>query len=138
MHMTDLMPWNTSFSVNIKTLDAQHTRLVGMLNALSDAVRRNEADAMLALLLDGLLRYTEAHFAEEEALMAKHNFPGLIAHRADHEALTSRVQEFRREFAAGNREIATDLLQFMREWLTEHILKTDQGYSAYLRSHGEV
>lgn len=135
--MSELIGWNSSFDVHIGTLDAQHKRLVGMLNALSDAVNRREAEPVLMLLLDGLLQYTEAHFADEERLMEKHQFPGLAQHRAEHAALTARVLQFRAQFEAGDRDIGAAVLNFLRDWLQGHILNTDKAYSAFLRSRGE-
>jgi hemerythrin len=134
-NLNTFVSWNESFSVKNKTLDAQHTRLVGMLNALSNSIERRETQSVLVLLLNGLIQYTQAHFAAEEELLAKHGFPGLAEHRAEHQAMTARVLEFRREFESGNREIAQPLLLFLREWLTHHILETDQNYAAFLHTH---
>ena len=136
--MTEFVSWDQSFSVANQTLDVQHTRMVGMLNALSQAIEDGETRAMVALLLNGLLRYTEAHFATEEELLERHGFPELAAHRREHQALTARVLEFQREFESGNQDLSQPLQQFLRDWLVSHILETDKGYAAFLRAHGEV
>jgi hemerythrin len=135
--LSDVMGWNNSFEVNIESLDTQHKRLLGMFNALGDAVARHEAQPVLMMLFDGLVQYTKAHFAAEERLLEKHNFPGLAEHRAGHEALAARIREFRKQFETGNRDIGPAMLDFLREWLSGHIMKTDKEYSAFLRARGE-
>ncbi len=131
-----LVPWSNSFSVNIASLDDQHALLVGMVNVLSQSVAHGEGNSVLGVLLDGLVKYTKAHFAHEEAIMAKHRFPGLADHQAEHKAMTAQVQRFKREFAEGHDNSAR-LLQFLSEWFSNHICGTDQRYSAFLRDCGE-
>jgi len=45
-----------------------------------------------------LVDYTVHHFSAEEKLMEKYNYAALVAHRAEHKALTAKVMEFKKEF----------------------------------------
>ncbi len=132
-----LLVFNNSFSVNIASLDAQHARLVGMINVLSESVARCEEKKVLALLLDALFAYTTAHFEAEEGLMAKHGYAGLAEHRSEHASMSATVLQFAREFRTGEKDISARLLGFLRGWFTSHILGTDRQYSAFLRERGE-
>jgi len=136
--VTEIVSWDDSFSVANQTLDMQHTRLLGMLNALSQAIETGEARSMIVLLLNALQRYTEAHFSAEEQLLERHGYPDLAAHRAKLQALTARVLEFQREFESGNQDISRPLQAFLHDWLLNHILETDKAYADFLREHGEV
>ncbi len=131
-----VLAWSNSFSVRIAALDKEHALLVGMTNVLSQSVAHGEGQKVLGVLLDGLVRYTKAHFAHEEALMSKHGYAGLADHRAEHRAMTAQVQRFKRDFADGQ-DVSARLLEFLREWFGNHILGTDQRYSAFLREKGE-
>ncbi len=135
--LAPVISWNSSFSVNIASIDAQHNRMVGMVNVLSESVARGEGKRVVGLMLDALMQYPKAHFVHEEGLMEKHGFPGLADHRAEHAAMTDTVLRFRRDFKAGKDDLSARLLQFLREWLSHHILGTDRQYSAFLRERGE-
>ncbi len=45
-------------------------------------------------LLDQLQEIARSHFQHEEALMASHEFPGLIFHKRDHDYLIQSLEEF--------------------------------------------
>lgn len=132
-----LLVWDNGFSVNITSLDNQHSRLVGMLNVLSESVARGEGKKVLTMLLNALMEYTKAHFATEEGLMAKHGYEALAEHKAEHDFMTATVLRFQREFEEKEQDISPRLLQFLREWLSNQILGTDRQYSTFLREHGE-
>jgi hemerythrin-like metal-binding protein len=87
-------------------------------------------------ILHRLIDYTVHHFSAEEKLMEKHNYPGLVAHRAEHKALTAKVMEFQNDFDAGNTTIAVQLMTFLQDWLRNHILSVDQRYSDVLNTKG--
>jgi hemerythrin len=40
--------------------------------------------------------------------------------------LASKVDAFQREFLAGKATLTADLMSFLREWLIEHVFKTDK------------
>lgn len=132
-----LLVCDNSFSVNIAALDSEHSRLVGMLNVLSECVAWGEGKEVAAPMLNALLAYTKAHFKTEEALLQKHGYAGLAAHKAEHDSMTATLEQFMREFEENASDIAPRLLRFLRDWLSNHIIKSDRQYSAFLRGHGE-
>ena len=72
-----------------------------------------------------LLEYTQFHFAHEAQLMKTHGYPGQKAHLAMHDDLVQKALDYKRRFEAGE-AIGVDLVNFVRDWLTHHILKTDR------------
>jgi len=42
------------------------------------------------------------------------------------------VTELRKNFQTGHAIISADTLAFLKEWLTGHILGTDQAYASYI------
>jgi len=63
-----LMEWNERLSVGVASIDAEHKRLVGMLNELYDAMQARHSQEALGKVLDGLINYTASHFKHEEPL----------------------------------------------------------------------
>jgi len=131
-----LLTWKENYSVGVKDLDKQHVGLVDTLNQLHAAMMKGQANTVTGSLLRKLVDYTREHFASEESMMAATRFPGLAAHRAKHHELTRQVAEFVGRYERGEISLNLDLLNFLRDWLTTHILKEDQGYGPWLNQHG--
>lgn len=129
-----MFEWRNEFSVQIGSVDAQHKMLFGIAGELYAAMMAGQSKIVLSRLLDRLVQYTKVHFAHEERLMKLHGYPGLSAHQAEHQALTSKVQKFQADFQQGQANMSVQLLQFLRTWLESHIRGSDQKYSPFLLS----
>jgi len=132
-----LMQWCPDMSVGVEDLDADHRRLVALLNEAHDAILAGTAGTLLAPALDRLAAYCRDHFAREEALMEACGFPELAAHRAEHAELASRVHGLRDRLLGGSVEnLNMELLVLFKTWLTSHIRVSDARYKPYLRRSG--
>jgi hemerythrin-like metal-binding protein len=131
-----LLMWKDQYSVGVKDLDNQHLGLMETLNELHSAMMKGQAKALTGGLLSKLVEYTHEHFAAEESMMTATGFPGLTAHRIKHRELTKQVSEFVGRYEKGEITLNLDLLNFLRDWLTTHILKEDQEYGPWLNQHG--
>ena len=98
--MSALFQWDDSYSVKVGAMDGQHRKLFDLINELHRAMRAGRGKEVTGVILHRLIDYTLHHFSAEEKLLEKHNYPGLVAHRAEHKALTAKVMDFKREFDA--------------------------------------
>jgi len=87
---------------------------------------------VLAGILESLVQYTAVHFAHEEYLMRQQQYPNLAMHKAEHDALTRQVLQFKTDFEQGRTAITFSVLAFFRNWLEKHILQSDHQYAPYL------
>lgn len=127
------MKWTLQLSVGISKFDAEHQRLVELVNAVFDADQTGAGKDALGARLDALIAYTQTHFANEERALQKHAFPGHAAHKAEHEALTAQVVAFRDRFLAGDSaSLNHELLSFLKHWIKNHIQGTDRRYTRFL------
>jgi hemerythrin len=108
----------------------------GCINELGHALSSGQGRTVVADVLQRLTRYTMMHFNAEEGLLAKHGYPALAAHQAQHTALIEKVKTYQREYAAGDSGVAISLMGFLQKRLTDHILKTDKQYSEFLTGRG--
>jgi hemerythrin-like metal-binding protein len=131
-----LLTWNSQYAVGVQALDEQHTGLFQALNELHDAMMKGQAQKLTGSLLNKLVDYTRKHFAAEEAMMTSTGYPELPAHREKHRALTRQVEEFVVSYDKGEITLNVQLLNFLREWLTNHIEKTDKEYGPWMNQHG--
>jgi hemerythrin len=131
-----VVTWSAAYETHIDSIDRQHQVLVGLISRLQSAMRDGTTRKELPYLLDELVGYTRYHFAWEEQLMDEHGCPGLEQHRAEHAALTEQVLEFQRKFQANKLTVGAPVMAFLRHWLTDHILETDQQYAPFLLEKG--
>ena len=83
--------WDDSFSVKVKEIDAQHKRLVDMLNELYDAMRQGKGKEVLGKIIGGLIEYTDVHFKTEEKYFDKFGYPETEAHKKEHSDFVQKV-----------------------------------------------
>lgn len=131
-----LIDWNSGYSVNVKEIDDQHKKLIDLINKLYDEMKKGHGKEALSGVLKELVDYTKYHFQAEEKLLSKHNFPHLAAHKKEHEELTKKVEEINEKIASGKMVISSNVLTFLKDWLNNHILVEDKGYSKYLNEKG--
>jgi len=126
-----LMEWNKTLSVDVPSLDAQHQKLIALVNRLHDAMRAGKGASVVEGVLGELASYTRTHFTNEEILMKAHGYPGLEAHAAEHRQLVADVQKLQSDLSAGSLLTMT-VMDFLKGWLSRHILQSDKQYSPYL------
>ena len=129
-----MFAWKQEYSVGYPEIDNQHKKLFALAGELHSAMTTGKGKDVLAETLSNLIAYTKGHFAAEERLMQKHNYPDYLKHKADHDALTARVVGFQKEFEENRIALTVGLLQFLKDWLSHHIGETDRKIATYLKS----
>jgi hemerythrin-like metal-binding protein len=110
--------------------------LFGLLNDLHAAMLKGQAQQLTGPMLRKLAEYTRDHFSAEERMMEAAKYPGLPGHRTKHRDLTKQVEEYVAKFERGEGSLNLQLLNFLRDWLTNHIQKVDSEYGPWLNEHG--
>lgn len=131
-----LLEWSQEYSVNVRQMDEQHKNLVGMINELDESISNGTVNEAVKPVLDELLDYTAYHFISEEKLLEMYGYPRLRQQKQEHEALTWRVLDLRSRYEAGEGVGPMEVLDFLTEWLKNHLIASDKDYGAYLNSKG--
>jgi len=127
-----LINWSESLSVGVDYIDNQHKQLVSIINRLNDAMLQDKGNDVMCQVLDDLIDYTKSHFQSEEHLMRKYEYPDSPEHFKEHEKLTKEVIDFAENFKQGNAIITLPVLNFLKDWLNNHILETDRTLGKFL------
>ncbi|QQS35452.1 MAG: bacteriohemerythrin [Ignavibacteriales bacterium] len=133
-----LITWSEKYSVNIQSIDTQHKKLAELVNQLHSALAEGKAKEVLSKILSELVSYTKTHFAYEEKLLQQEKFPGYLAHKMEHDSLTQKVLSFQKEFQAGKSAFSVELMNFLKDWLINHIVGSDKKYTQHLKSKNIV
>ena len=131
-----LFEWNDKFSVLAKRYDEQHKNLIKILNDLYDAMKVGKSSVILEEIFNSLLDYTKYHFNDEEEMMKKFLYDDYLIHKKEHDLLAEKVIEFKKKFDNKEILISIELLNFLKDWLTNHIMKTDRKYGEFFIQKG--
>ena len=131
-----LITWNESYSVKVKSMDAQHKRWIDLINELYEAMRVGKGKDILSDTLTKMLEYGRTHFAAEELLMDKNGYPELKQHQKQHDAFFEQMDELSRRQMAGEVALTIEVMGSLKDWLVNHIQGVDQRYSDFLNSKG--
>lgn len=119
--------WSPLFETGLHDVDAQHQRLVALLNDLGAHVDSGQLEH-IDQALNALAEYTVYHFRCEEEIMDR----GRVAathverHKATHQRFVAQVTEWLGRRARGESLDLRQLLDFLANWLIFHILGDDQ------------
>ena len=128
-----LVQWKSELDTGIETIDAQHRRLVELVNLLHRDVVGNESRAIVARVLTELMSYANTHFAEEERLMQECNDPGYEVHRAEHDKFAAKLRSFLQRLVDGRPNLQLSMLIALRDWFVDHVSRIDLAYVPYFR-----
>lgn len=128
--------WIDKFSVNVEAIDEQHKKWIDILNNLYDAMKEGKGADKLSETLDSLVEYTKVHFATEEQLLRRNGYPFYEGHKKIHDDMTKEVELLRLRYESGETMLSVDVMQFLKNWLSDHILHTDKNFGQYLNSKG--
>lgn len=130
------MEYPDSMHLGNKIMDQEHEVLISCINMLQETVKDDHDVTATTEVLKGLLDYTKTHFFVEEELMRAYDYPGAAAHKKEHDSFKKKIDMLSSRFEQGNEIIEDKLLDFLKGWLIEHILKTDAHLAKYLKDKG--
>lgn len=128
----DLLEWKESYSVGVDALDADHKRLIDLINRLSDPDGSGTTVPQALSELDNYVRY---HFRAEEERLEAVDYPDLTAHKDQHARFEEWLRSVQHSYtmAPETRAILGERVNnHLRDWLINHILKTDMDYKDWL------
>ena len=131
-----LITWTNLYSVNVAEIDAQHMKLVDLLNKLYDASKQGIGKETLAGVFNELVEYTAIHFQTEEALMKRAGYLDYNEHKAVHTSLVQHVKKLQQNYLQEKDSTLNDTITFLRDWILKHIAGTDKKYTESLNAAG--
>jgi hemerythrin len=127
-----LLTWKPEYSVGIESVDFEHREMIGLLNGLYDELQdRQDADSIEQFLGD-IHATISAHFALEERVMRRAEFPEYEAHKNDHEELLDQIRDLMDLFAADPVSGLSELQRELSTWFESHFATFDA------RLHGQL
>jgi hemerythrin len=132
-----LFTWSDSYSVSVKSMDEQHKKLFTLINQLHDAMSAGKGKTIIGSVLNEMLDYTRTHFTAEEKVLEKLAYPGLAEQKKEHGIYINKIIEMQKKLEGGSLTVTMEASQFLRDWLTNHIMVVDKKYGSFLTEKGE-
>ena len=128
----NLMDWDPKkFDVLIPKMNDQHQKLISIMNKLYDRHKSKASKDELNKLFIELRDYTLLHFREEEAMFDSMQFPQAAQHKMIHKALLKDFTTHYEKFQKGAGEVEPEFFDFLKLWLTSHIMHVDHKYGEF-------
>jgi hemerythrin len=128
--------WNERYSVHIEEIDSQHKKIFSIINRLHDAMKARKGQDVIGSLLGELVDYTYYHFATEEKYFRLCNYLHFDVHKSEHDLMRNLVAELKRKFDADTGTIILEVMELLKDWLSDHVLGSDQKYGPFLNKQG--
>lgn len=131
-----IVEWNKTYSVLVEAFDKEHIRLFDLINELNDTMLKGRSKDNIIKVIDALAEYTVEHFANEEEPLKETNYSEYKEHKQAHEKFVNKVIEFRNKVESGEAMLSIEIIEFLKDWLLNHIGVYDKKYSKHLNKNG--
>lgn len=118
--------WADDMVIDGGPIDADHRRLVDLVNELHTATTQGQGQVVVASLLQRLIADTQDHLRNEEQIMAQMGFPDLENHKIGHHHFMDELRTLERKLHEGSITVAAQLSSVLRDWLSLHIRRNDK------------
>jgi hemerythrin len=130
------MVWNDRLSVGVKVIDDDHKILLNFANELYDAILAKRSKEVLGDIVDGLVDYTTLHFAREEQFFSDTDYQYAAEHKRQHDDMKQEILRIQVQYKSGAPALTLEVMNFLKDWLYDHILGSDAKYEQHLNSLG--
>ena len=131
-----MIEWDDKYNIGISTIDEEHKELIRIMNsAIVAKQHENNIDKILKLLKK-LTVYTLKHFSTEESYMVEFNYLEFQYHKEEHHDFSNQMITYCNRVIEGNYHIANEILEYLKQWLVNHIQITDKKYVECFKKNG--
>ena len=123
--------WNDALSVGVEEIDKQHKKLIEILNLLYDSIQEGKEKLVIEKIIKELLDYTKYHFTSEENYFKKLQYHDVQKHIEAHKRFIRDINKFQNDYMEKKEIISSEILEYLKDWLINHIMIDDQSYGPY-------
>jgi hemerythrin len=122
--------WKDEYSIGITEIDEQHKKLFEIVNRTQELMDNEfitDKYDRIVEIIDELKAYTHYHFKAEEEYMLKIGYKKFFSQKVAHKDFLEKMDTIDLTQVDDNQnKYLNDILQFVCDWLIEHILKQDK------------
>jgi hemerythrin-like metal-binding protein len=132
--------WKKEYETGFVEIDLEHQQFFKIIERLYNVVPKANNDDEILDIISEFKSYTLYHFKTEEDLFEKYAYPEKekTLHQNIHKNLCKSLDEFEMNETESMGILGYKLAQFARDWLIDHILKTDMTYIDFLKTTHKI
>lgn len=134
--MAGVFVWDDEYLTGIEIIDNQHKSFVEILNKVYAILQGERNPSALKAALQGVIDYAGVHFDTEEEIMSRNNYPGYETHKKIHTSFKEIATDLEQKMKAPDFTIDFALLDFLEDWLRNHLQTEDHKYAKYFKENG--
>lgn len=142
---SSIFDFSEKYMTGIELVDDEHRHLFEIIKETNDVINaaylHDKYDEIMRLLSE-LKDYTESHFHDEEELMLRINYPHINSQKHAHSAFIEKLVNINLSeldnIDDNQDEYLNELITFLLQWLSNHILGSDKKIGEYIKSHPEL
>jgi len=106
------------------------------MNSLYKAFYTGEAKEKINEIIINLVNYKDNHFATEEKYFDMFNYENSAEHKEEHQKLRKTTEKIYQKIQTGSAEAVGELMDFLEDWLVDHLENQDQKYVECFQKNG--
>jgi hemerythrin-like metal-binding protein len=130
------LEWENKYSVGVVEIDEQHKRMFSAINELLDSINNGTTEEHIGKVVGSLVEYKMFHFATEEKYFKEFNYEGAEDHISKHVEFNLKLNSLKEKYPNPTPEFAYELIDFLEDWLLNHLMVVDQKYVKCFHDHG--
>ncbi|GMA97385.1 hemerythrin family protein [Pelosinus sp. IPA-1] len=125
-----MVTWEDKYAIGVESIDEQHKELFEIANRIYDLLKNDlitdKYDSIIEII-EELKNYTIYHFEAEEEYMKNIGYKKLLSQKVAHNDFLEKMESIDLDqIDNGHNEYLLGILDFVCEWLVEHIIKEDR------------
>jgi len=125
-----MIKWEEDYCIGVESIDEQHKQLFEMANRIYGLLKNelitDKYDKIIDII-DELKSYTIYHFKSEEDYMQSIGYKKFFSQKVAHSDFLAKMESIDIEqIDNGQNDYLIGILDFVSEWLVEHIIKEDK------------
>ncbi len=123
--------WTKDMRIDDGQIDADHKKLISIANKVLTLEQSSKRADELKQLIQDLYEYVKYHFAREEDLMQKLEYPDMKSHQTKHENIILAMNLFLAN-AQNMDEILVNFRKLVSKWVIDHIMDEDKKLQRFM------
>lgn len=125
-----MIKWKDEYTMGIQSIDDQHKELFEIANRIYELLRNElitDKYSKIVEIIEELKEYTIYHFQAEEEYMKSIGYRKFLSQKVAHNDFLEKMNTIDFEkIDNGHNEYLLGMLDFVADWLVQHIIKEDQ------------
>ena len=123
-----ILEWKDEYSVHVEEIDNQHKEMFNIVNNLISKLNSQQNESTIKEILNSIIRYKETHFATEEKYFDLFHYEGAEAHKIAHKSFAKHIEDLRSSKIDNTTTLAFELIDYLEDWLINHLMNMDHKY----------